>query len=111
MRYDPTMPRGAKANQHTPGPWQVLPEEMGRNYLRVRGTLLGLRYKIADVRNPDYDGVTEKDAEMTRANARLIAAAPELLEALQRMVDTYEHEASAENPSLLNAKALLERIA
>lgn len=100
-----------KKPMHTPGPWQVLPEEMGKNYLRVRGTVLGLRYKIADVRNPDYEGVTENDAQMTRANARLIAAAPELREMLDRMVDTYQYEASAENPTLLAAKALLERIA
>ncbi len=100
-----------KKPTHTPGPWQVLPEEMGKNYLRVRGTILGLRYKIADVRNPDYEGVTENDTQMTRANARLIAAAPELREMLDRMVDTYQHEASAENPTLLAAKALLERIA
>lgn len=75
-----------KKPMHTPGPWQVLPEEMGKNYLRVRGTVLGLRYKIADVRNPDYEGVTEKDAQMTRANARLIAAAPEMLSILQAML-------------------------
>ncbi len=73
------------SSKHTPGPWQVLPEEMGKNYLRVRGTVLGLRYKIADVRNPDYEDVTRADAELTHANARLIASAPELLEALIRL--------------------------
>lgn len=70
------------ANKHTPGPWTVLPEELDRDYIRVRGTQLGKRYKIANVPTPT-NGV-EREAEETRANARLIAAAPELLEAIQK---------------------------
>lgn len=69
--------------QHTPGPWVALPEEVDKPYIRVRGTRLGGRYKIANVVTPVYEGVHEKEAEETRANARLIAAAPELLVALQ----------------------------
>ena len=34
---------------HTPGPWQLLPEEAGKDYLRIRGTQLGGRYKVANV--------------------------------------------------------------
>jgi hypothetical protein len=71
--------------KHTMGPWVVLPEEVDRPYIRIRGTVLGCRYKIANVVTPTYDGVSERDAEQTRANARLIAAAPTLLEALQRL--------------------------
>ncbi len=73
------------SSKHTPGPWTVLPEEMGKSYLRVRGTVLGLRYKIADVRHISYDNAPASEAQTTHANARLIAAAPELLEALQRL--------------------------
>lgn len=71
------------ANKHTPGPWTVLPEEVDRDYIRVRGTQIGMRYKIANVPTPT-NGV-EREAEETRANARLIAAAPELLEALAEL--------------------------
>ena len=38
------------------------------------------------------------------ANATLIHAAPDLLKALQDMVDAYEHEASSENPALVGAR-------
>jgi hypothetical protein len=69
--------------KHTPGPWQTLPEEADKAYIRVRGTRLGSRYKVANVVTLDYAGVHPREAEETRANARLIAAAPELLDALR----------------------------
>ncbi|AOZ65350.1 hypothetical protein [Klebsiella pneumoniae] len=72
----------------TPGPWEIKPEEVDRPYIRIRGTQLGGRFKVANVLSPDYDGVHHREADETRANARLIAAAPELLEALQLMLDS-----------------------
>ena len=68
---------------HTPGPWVTLPEEVDKPYIRIRGTRPGGRYKVANVITPVYEGVHEREADETRANARLIAAAPELLEALK----------------------------
>ena len=75
---------------HTPGPWTVLPEEADKDYLRIRGTRLGARYKVANVHMPrlwesNYVLRDRENAE-SQANARLIAAAPELLEALQKML-------------------------
>lgn len=70
----------------TPGPWTVMPEESDKSYVRIRGTRLGERYKVANVVTPDYPGAQETEAEETRSNARLIAAAPCLLEALQLFV-------------------------
>lgn len=71
---------------HTPGPWHVLPEECDKSYIRIRGTRLGGRYKIANVLTPTYDGVDSLEAEETRANACLISAAPDLLEACERLL-------------------------
>ena len=73
-------------SKHTKGPWQLLPEECDFPYIRVRGTSLGGRFKIANVLTPVYDGAGEREAKETLANARLIAAAPELLAALQDML-------------------------
>ena len=72
---------------HTTGPWVVLPEECDKPYIRVRGTALGGRYKVANVITPIYDGVRPEEAEETRHNAQLIAAAPDLLAALQMLYD------------------------
>ena len=67
-------------SEHTPGPWKALPEECDRPYIRIRGTKLGGRYKVANVLTPVYEGVPSREAEETRANARLIAAVPDLLD-------------------------------
>lgn len=76
---------------HTPGPWTLLPEEADKDYLRIRGTRLGGRYKVANVHHIRYEGahavVRERDDAESIANARLIAAAPELLAALKAIVD------------------------
>lgn len=47
--------------------------------------------------------------EATIANANLISAAPEMLEALQNMVESYQYEASPDNPALLQARAAIAK--
>ncbi len=80
----------AEKAQHTQGPWAILPEECDRPYIRIRGNL-GSRYKVANVITPVYDGSTEREAEETRANARLIAAAPDLLIEVKKQLDWLRH--------------------
>lgn len=65
--------------KHTKGPWIVLPKEPGVPYLRIRGTVLGGRYKVANVHVMSWHWRDEAESE---ANACLISAAPELLDAL-----------------------------
>ena len=80
-------------SKHTPGPWRILPEECDKPYIRVRGTVLGARYKVANVIPPSYEGVHEREAEETRANARLIAAAPKMYALLAIMAKNGDNEA------------------
>lgn len=49
------------------------------------------------------------DLIVSKADMALIESAPDLLEALEDMVESYEHEASAENPSLLKARAAIAK--
>lgn len=69
---------------HTPGPWEVRPDEDGRGYFRIRGTRLARLFKVANV----LFGSAFDRAEAL-ANARLIAASPELLEALEDILSEY----------------------
>ena len=71
----------------TPGPWKCLREGVNNHYIRISSTKVGERFAVANVLIPLYDDVHEREAKETRANARLIAAAPELLEALQMALE------------------------
>lgn len=105
--------------KHTPGPWQILPEECDKPYIRIRGTVLGGRYKVANVLTLVYDGAPEREAEETQANARLIAAAPELLELAKiaekhlrreflKLAEKYAGTPYENDPAYIHAKQQLD---
>lgn len=68
--------------------WQVKPPEDDKPYLRIRGTDLCCRFKIANVLTPEYvfnpevrvtPESRERELGKTQEYAHLIAAAPQLL--------------------------------
>lgn len=71
--------------KYTPGPWQVKRSE-SKPALNIVGTALGCKYKIArcpiEDYGPKYPETNKTELAEVEANAKLIAAAPELLEAL-----------------------------
>jgi hypothetical protein len=73
--------------EHTPGPWHAVKyatrtEILARRKAQRKMTSIALVY-----------GSDEDDSEQADANARLIAAAPELLEALQDVLCTLTMDA------------------
>ena len=64
--------------RHTPGPWKIVPSGVGNP--RIVGAD---GYAVAACR-PKYS--TPDDYAIAAANAHLIAAAPDLLEALKRLL-------------------------
>ncbi len=95
--------------QHTPGPWKCLPEE-DKPYIRVRGTTLGRRYKIANVMDPVNSGVTDQYFDETRANARLIATAPDMYAALKQIASINEYNTSSMGWVVELAKTVLKKV-
>lgn len=75
-----------KQSEHTPGPWMANLDETtheGGMPVRAIDPKDGMRFRVADVYGLDCD---VNHCEISKANARLIAAAPELLAALQMIV-------------------------
>lgn len=90
----------------TPGPWGF---KYSEEYDTDRGSFIG-----KDGRQVCWFGDSETyyptdGTEPSHEDIALISAAPELLEALQDMVESYQHEASMENPSLLKARAAIAK--
>lgn len=95
------------ASQHTPGPWHVLADPVWAN----KHPLHQARYittstdteNIVDgddvmwsFNDPDAEIIcTMPDAANQQANARLIASAPDLLEALRAVLELNHHHAHA----------------
>ena len=69
--------------KHTPGPWVVVVSSRG-TAMAIAATAVA---KIPGETNPvRYNGIGMPNSAKGHANARLIAAAPELLEALTALV-------------------------
>ena len=96
-------------SQHTPGPWQVLPEEDDRQYLRIRGTEPGQLWKIANVHH-DPHAYRRHDADETRANASLIACAPDLLAVVEEAIGLFGPPAQAPAMWIAQAWAAVARV-
>ena len=75
------MSETVKAAKHTPGPWVVVERKQGRGVSRVIWRADGAGTGITRIEGDPGPG------EVNAANARLIAAAPALLEALERTLE------------------------
>lgn len=85
------------AMKHTPGPWRV------KRWPAAGGAVpeaFSIEPGVARV----YYG------DLTEANARLIAAAPELLEMLKELVEVGEESWKHDRPCLRVARELIARI-
>ena len=76
---------------HTPGPWEVSTDPDGNGTYKIRehvdAELEIERQADQETDEAKADSLYAKQNELREANARLIAAAPDLLIALEAMVD------------------------
>jgi hypothetical protein len=78
------------AAQHTPGPWKAV---RNASFWEVVTPLLGQTLDQANEYSPSLAYVWGEGEEQAEANARLIAAAPDLLEALRTARDHIDMDA------------------
>lgn len=86
--------------QHTPGPWHVGGSDKSTIYNKYG-------QRIAN----SFEGVlvTQASDETCQANARLIAAAPDLLELLQELVDGMTDVEDSDSRVLFRARAAIAK--
>ena len=88
-----------KNAKHTPGPWEVDQIDQSTIQIKAAGVI------VAEV----YSGSTfTRLSDEQQANARLIAAAPELLSALQQAIAWMDGERTAID-ALTNARAIITK--
>ena len=77
-------------SNHTPGPWDFEPMRVNCGYISTAVVFRPARKKDFSDSEPIGQLVSDYGLETVNANARLIAAAPEMLEALQDMYEWHE---------------------
>jgi hypothetical protein len=108
------MPANANQTQHTPGPWKFTKARKASNFgnrtafVQASGSDAqgSFQYTVAKVLGGPQD-----EAALAEANARLIAAAPELLEALQAMESAHMDRTGADRAIALDKAAQQARAA
>lgn len=91
----------------TPGPWVLDAEHFG-NINHISHEYHFIEAGCGFINNATGKGFSISGCIFTE-DARLITAAPDLLEALQNMVEAYQHEASIDNPALLEARMAIDK--
>ena len=86
--------------QHTPGPWVTDNGHAERDGIQVWDTVHG--WIIADVVNDQHDNA--------EANAALIAAAPDMRQALLDLVNWYDMDEGDLQPIMNAARVVLARV-
>lgn len=91
----------SEKNEHTPGPWKF-------GHLGTEAFWIGPDYNQTPVAHVDHD--MEYARDNSRANARLIAAAPELLEALENLANAASATPGFASPMFLkDARAAIAK--
>jgi hypothetical protein len=74
--------------KHTPGPWEISYRESG--FIQDGHVIMGNDLEIAHVE--PWERMDDDAIEEAEANAELIAAAPDLLDALMHLLHDFEEE-------------------
>ncbi|RWO20708.1 hypothetical protein [Mesorhizobium sp.] len=101
----------ASETKHTPGPWAIDPTYLSEVQTPDDKTIASCWHAHAEGRTVSITGVLECSLEESAANARLIAAAPDLLAALEAAEELYRKGLMAASNELIDRVRDLRRAA
>lgn len=101
MTKQPKVAEGQRVD-HTPGPWKVEDRKDGG-----RTVVDGAGRRITFT--PQFEGAAARSIEVAVANARLIAAAPELLDACLSIISAYESERGISDSDIGTVRAAIAK--
>jgi len=81
--------------KHTPGPWEIEPH-----------STIDKEFNVGPGISVDYDDVDHAEQD---ANAKLIAAAPDLLEALNYCISVFDAQLDQKEPYYIQAVKAIKR--
>lgn len=98
------------SEQHTPAPWGWKWETEKRKWAIVTDSTGGIIANVNTETGPDALSAPATRKMPAEANVRLIAAAPEMLNALVNLLAPYGEQEIEEIPPLATARDLIVRI-
>ena len=94
--------------KHTPGPWTICPTINERIGIIGDGVQIATVHPTDDITASYFPGL--RSSEEIAANARLIAAAPELLEACRALLGCVDLQGfSRSQPDVVSARAAIAK--
>ncbi len=94
------------SSKHTPGPWELRPDRDRTLYVHP----VGKAHRIAKVCGSTSAGFPGPEGQRLAADARLLAAAPRLLAALQLLMDDPEVRAQLTHEQAAAAREALAAV-
>lgn len=91
--------------KHTPGPWEMVEHSWSRTGIYAKA--IGIA--ALDIADEATEETQEEWQAMMAANARLIAAAPDLLSACQSAISHLEWSLTAEDPRCVAMRAAIAK--
>jgi hypothetical protein len=82
--------------KHTPGPWHWSGDSLTHRQFDIYSPSQAPRQHVATVNNLPVERLWSRDASQALANAKLIAAAPDMLKALYRITHPAADESDLE---------------
>ena len=97
-------------SKHTPGPWHWIGDSLTHRQYNIYAPGSAPQEHVCTVNNLSVEKLYGRDADVALANARLIAAAPDLLDALRDFSDYVRNEQNSTDGAVIYSNTQIHRL-